>query len=282
MADADNPGERGLFNTVLRWLSVLATLLATAVGYWTYETGRKLDAWKKDFEERELHHRINLDVYQVVAQAISRKDADLCLAAAEVVLNVRRKSDFERGLCEALLQAQHCRVDTEERLRARCDLVEAGDRQTADYGEAVRRDLASPVPTGRFDRSPGRAPAATVVAPPAQQYNLRDWDFDLFYCESTASSDQALATAMADALRRQHGARGRVRVRVLSRTVHRRSAYRSISGYQISGTPDELPMVTVLQDIARQAIQREFTYRQTTEQTRWYVSLFFCGGGPSG
>ena len=105
-----------------------------------------------------------------------------------------------------------------------------------------------------------------------------DWDFDLFYCETSPAWAKTRADELASAMVAD-GARGRIRVRPLAASKNRESAY-GIDGYALYRSEDEAAMAQKLAAFAQTALPDgngiAFEVKTTSQRSPWYISAFLC------
>jgi len=112
---------------------------------------------------------------------------------------------------------------------------------------------------------------------PATGTTWGNWDFDLFYCEGSRLGQEKAETVLV--MLKSDGAAGRIRVRLLPESVNQRSGY-GVSGYQIRANANqrEQEIAGKLKAMADTTLNppASFKITKTTQETKWYVSAFFC------
>ena len=110
-------------------------------------------------------------------------------------------------------------------------------------------------------------------------FDWEDWDYDVFWCETSGADAKAQATLIVDQLK-QEGAKGRLRVRELPASVNAKPGY-SISGYAIRRSENEATQADALKGLAERVLSEHgyapaFDLQPTSQNTRWYISAFIC------
>ncbi len=110
-------------------------------------------------------------------------------------------------------------------------------------------------------------------------FSWEDWDYDVFWCETSGENARIQASLIVDQLK-QEGAKGRIRVRELPASVNAKSGYK-ISGYAIRRSENEVAQANALKDLSEGVLSQQgytpvFNVQPTSQKTRWYISAFIC------
>lgn len=110
-------------------------------------------------------------------------------------------------------------------------------------------------------------------------FNWVDWDYDVFWCETSGSEARIQAEAIVSQLKFE-GAKGRLRARELPASVNAKTGYK-ITGYAIRRSANEAPQADALQELSERVLSQngysvEFIQQSTSPKTKWYISAFLC------
>ncbi len=108
-------------------------------------------------------------------------------------------------------------------------------------------------------------------------FKWEDYDYDIFWCESSGKSAQRQAEMIKDELISE-GAKGRIRVRLLPNSINSSSGYR-VSGYEIRPNINEKDQANALKILGEKVLKdygASFRIQISTQSTPWYVSIFIC------
>ncbi|MBS0345959.1 MAG: hypothetical protein JSR69_05805 [Proteobacteria bacterium] len=145
---------------------------------------------------------------------------------------------------------------------------------------AAKFDAEELVTRARNEQRKEDAPAPAVEG---KQVTWSNYDFDVFYCDGIDNSEKlkAEAASVINLKALDAKASGRWRVRPLPMEVNARPGYR-VSGNEIRySSSDEKPLADLLQ---KNMTDKKLNIpgvqvRATSQQTRWYISVFLCSAG---
>lgn len=212
-------------------------------------TFKQRESQRKDAEEgranRESLEKKQLLVYEAVVKSLETGD-------------VRRQA-VSKALVTSML---------EDPLRAELLAV-----LTTSSSPEIRKDAET---TLNQERKFKVEDAAIQSAPKKAAHDWQDWDFDIFWCESSG----ALAKTQADRIKSRleaDGAKGRLRVRLLPDSINFRPGYQH-AGYVIRFNAGEEAQSTQLKMLGDEIVgpNTSFTTSLSHQSTPWYLSAFVC------
>lgn len=242
---ADDESNSGITKTFLAVIALIPALATAITGYLAYQINSEIQGVRIELEKIENQRAFDLEIYKAVKEALKGSAKDQQVALALVV------SIGEDPLKAALL------ATLEEAPSAAPDVV----AEARNYRE--------------LDKQVERQPQGGETDP--EQLVWADWDFDLFFCETSGEPARAQATLVANALE-DDGAEGRIRVRPLSADKNREAGYR-IKGYAIRRSDDETAMADKLAAFANATLQHDgvqFEVQRASQKSPWYISVFLC------
>ena len=141
----------------------------------------------------------------------------------------------------------------------------------------VRKETARLIEKeNKFDIQQAEVYSLTKQKP---SFNWEDWDYDVFWCETSGDEAKLQAEAIVSQLKSE-GAKGRLRARELPASVNAKTGYK-ISGYAIRRSDNEIPQATALQKLSERVLSQNgysvvFNQQPTNSKTKWYISTFLC------
>lgn len=224
---------------------VIGVPLLGALGSWAKDAA---SAWKEVAEQRAAEQRAQMDVdLRVYEYAVSALGKDG--STQQQVLAV--------GLVEELVSNRGLRLKLLRVLRDQ-------GKGDAPKAAAFAQEQSS------VEKQPeDAAPTPVDSARPS----WRSVNFDIFYCETSASQKLAadrLASAMHD-----RGTSGRIRVRLLPAVVNQRPGY-EVHGYQIRPEESERAVAEEMLKEMSAALPAHLDVLPSGMSTPNYISIFFC------
>lgn len=267
MSSEQNPsGERS--STLVTINLVVTTVLAGLAGWSKVQldqtevalkgvqaTLELREAARKDQEaqraERESLQKVQLVVYDAVVKSLETADVRRQQVAAALVTSM-----LDEPLRTSLLNV----------LR---------ESATPQVQKEVTRTLTAESAFKAEERS-----AVTVrAAPPPKGFDWEDFDYDIFWCESSGEPAKAVAEKVVAQLR-QEGAKGRLRVRLLPDSINSRPGYQH-SGYVIRYNTNEDKQAQELKRVGDAVLAGagQFVPGISGQATPYYLSAFVCPAG---
>jgi hypothetical protein len=123
-----------------------------------------------------------------------------------------------------------------------------------------------------------------TLAPRAQRgsqtFNWEDFDYDVFWCESSGSHAKATAESIVSRLKAE-GAKGRLRARLLPDSINARPGYQH-SGFVVRFNAGEEKQANELARVGNAVLNGKgvFTSSLSAQSTPWYLSAFVCPAAP--
>jgi hypothetical protein len=235
MPDAATTDKQSI--KVLLALVAIVPAVATAItGFLAYQVNEKVASVNAQLSALESHRAFDLEIYRAVKDSLGGNERDQRVAIALV-----------RGIGR-------------EPLRSAL-LVTLEDSEAPNIVAEARSNRMIQKPTYSKSTKP-------------ESIDWADWDFDLFHCESSSSVAKAQAEKLASAML-DDGAKGRIRVRLLSKSKNQEIGYRK-EGYSIYRSADESAMAGKLANFAKNEEKLEFRIKASSQRTPWYVSAFLC------
>jgi hypothetical protein len=240
----DSPEREGISKTLLAFLALVPAIATAITGFLAWRVNSEVESVRAELERIESQRAFDLEIYKAVKEALAGSAKDQQVALALVV------SIGEEPLRSALLG-------------------------TLEEAPSAAPEIVAQARSYRItDKEAASQPQGAAAAAPAWS----DWDFDLFYCETSPPWAKTQADALANAIVAD-GAKGRIRVRPLAASKNLEPAYR-INGYALVGSEDEAAMARKLQQFAQNALSRgtaiPFQVKPTSQRSPWYLSAFLC------
>jgi hypothetical protein len=249
------------------------------------------------FAEQRLNREERIKVYErVETQLGSERSHGILIASAYTKLI--EDPEVKQNLCDLINSVALEKLNTNGDA-ARTD---TGDlqtlrriaRQTGDCAADLEQALTSPDEAA--GGGSGKASAnelqqiAQQQAPPGEVLTLnpnpRGWDVDVFSCQGQGAASEGLAREVANRLasyasgnqRIGNEALGRVRLRSASREAQAKMTNGVIGNAVIASADEAAFAQAIVGDLQGAAPAANFRLVGTTHVTRWYVSVFACGG----
>lgn len=107
-------------------------------------------------------------------------------------------------------------------------------------------------------------------------FNWEDFDYDIFWCESSGGKAEQTANSIVARLKSE-GAKGRLRARLLPDSINARPGYQH-SGYVVRFNNGEEKQANELVRVGNSLLQEgsSFTASLSGQPTPWYLSAFVC------
>lgn len=263
--ETSGKSRENLFGTSLfaRLQVVVGILLSVVAAYSAWqlngaekslkETERVIkarDADRKDAEEiranRESIEKKQLMVYEAVVKSLEGEDLKKQSVAKALVTSI-----LEDPLRTELLSVLTTSSSPEIRLQAQ---------------ETLSRESTFKAEQGAVQAAPSQKAPATWA----------DWDFDIFWCESSGE----IAKGQAESIKAQlvaEGAKGRLRVRLLPDSINARPGYQH-TGYAIRYNRSEENQANQLKTLSDKIVGPDGAFLTTLsgQSTPWYLSAFVC------
>lgn len=220
------------------------------------ETETRLKDAEARLRETESVRKLTFDLYSEVKLVLANKGAsERDENALRVLLETLAEDPFRSKLLDVL--AAGARSASVKQL--------AEESSTFFKDEAQRTAALSP-----------DAPPAPAAAPaPAGAAGIGNFDVDVFYCTTDRARQEALA--MRIVALKTPAESGRWRPRLLPDSINQQPGYRVAETEIRYNAPTEEAVARQLKDrLAAAGIAARL--RTTQTPTRWYVSVFACGG----
>lgn len=204
---------------------------------------------KDEREKINAEREFNFKIYDLVQKSIEEED--------------QRKQEVAKQFVIVM-------VDGELRKRL-LGVLEAGGTPE------VQRDTAMLIEKEEmFDMQQAAVYSLSKKSP---SFNWEDWDYDIFWCETSGDTAKNQAEAIV-AQMKSEGANGRVRARVLPASINAKTGYK-VNGYTIRRSDNEIPQANALKELSEKVLSNngfsiEFNQQPTSESTKWYISAFLC------
>ena len=282
-----------------RWIPILTLVATTALGFFQYytklaaESAQRTAQASKDASEQALKDRelgiknkevsIKQDeaVYKYVIEAIEAVQQDKKNVHRIMLANILVNNMASESYHEPVSLVLKDFVDSvSPKGKSIVDPVTARDLDTKAEFFAKQIEVAS---------SRSRHPAANAQLADVEPYGL--WDIDFFWCQASGELAKKGAEAAVALLQSEKRAGGRIRARMLPETINSRPGY-GIRGLEIRIDQDKVEaslaermkndLSGLLQARGNEfglddaEIGRGFVTRVTSQNTKWYVSAFFC------
>lgn len=203
---------------------------------------------KQLLAERDSADNKRLKVYEAVVKSLGEDDVRMQRVSAALV----------RAMLEEPLQSELLRV-----------LSETGS--TPEVREQARQAY-----TEARELQETRARVERVLDPRSVRFDWERHDYDLFWCETSGPAASALAQGMREAMLKQ-GARGRIRVRMLSMAKNAEPGYQ-LNTNRVRFNVGEEAQAQALAGLGTQigGQRQAFAVQPSGQATPWYLSAFVC------
>ena len=111
-------------------------------------------------------------------------------------------------------------------------------------------------------------------------FNWEDFDYDVFWCESSGKNAKEAAEKIVSQLKNE-GAKGRLRPRLLPDSINTRPGYQH-SGFVVRYNTGEEKQANELIRVGNTVLNAKnaFTSSLSSQSTPWYISAFVCPTAP--
>lgn len=233
--------------------AIIVPLLVWWLGDKSVEKVRQIEVSVKESSEnraeRESNHSFDLKLYDLTIGAINNKDNPARMQnAARVFIGAVATGDVKKGLLSVL-----------------------ESEGVPEVKRAAIQDIFN-------NESKELVTVRKTVEPVSTQKQWSNWDFDLFWCETSGNSAESQANELRNRLVSEN-AQGRIRVRMLPREINQKEGY-GLKGYIIRQDSDaeEKKVASMLKATADPLLgeRGSFELQNSQQGTKWYISAFYC------
>ncbi len=235
---------------------VLVPVVTTVLAYFVYSLDASVKTVDNQLRAREAirletsdDREMRFKIYEAVTTSLSSADAKRQQVAQALVLSMLSSDDALRtGLLEVLRS-------------------QAANETLKDAAGAALEE------SQRF-----QAQEQNLGATAVNRGDWRTYNVDIFWCAESGDSARQDAARLEMSLR-DAGAKGRLRVRVLPRSINASPGYQ-ISGLVIRREESETEEAAALKQVADRAVPGgSFVMTRSRQATPSYLSAFVCQGG---
>ena len=172
-----------------------------------------------------------------------------------------------------------------EKRRQQAESYARGEKPDEKLQTEIKQlELALAEKNSEVDKLLTQAGISEVTRKKPFAYSIwEDWDFDIFWCDTSGAKAEGQAEVLREALVAD-GARGRIRTRVLLESVRKKNPdYLRADGYLVRIEEHERPIGEALSVFATRTLSLSedieidpFVPNETIKATPWYVSVFLC------
>jgi hypothetical protein len=264
MADENpNKGSR------LVQINIAVTLLLAVLAGWSKfkldDTEQSLKRVETQVMARESERK-DLELERINRESLEKKQ----LTIYDAVVKSLETDDPKRQKVAMALVTSMLEIDNPLRTEL---LAVIGGTGSAEIKKEARQILGK---ESEF-HAETRAPQAQRSG---QAFNWEDFDYDVFWCESSGSQAKATAEGIVSRLKAE-GAKGRLRARLLPDSINARPGYQH-SGFVVRFNAGEEKQANELVRLGNAVLNGKgvFTSSLSAQSTPWYLSAFVCPAAP--
>lgn len=253
---SEKPPRNVFRDVVIPILTIVITFITGFLAVRVQDLTRKTDTALKQQElerlERESDVTIKFKVYEAVKLSLESNDTRQQEVALALVSTVLPSGELQNSLLKVLAEA----------------------------GQPIIKDQAFFVVEQRLRPSPGIFDIPPPPPPPPRPSvdDMKNWRFDIFWCEESGDYARDLAEKTWSYLRsRDYGQKGFPRVRMLPHSINSAAEYQ-VRGYEIRSNAGEEKLAQILKELVQDALDMnvDINIQHSDQYTPHYLSIFIC------